>query len=82
MSWRKQIDWVRDVRDADIVALRHEGMTYRRIGAKVGLSAVMILKILRKYGEAPPPKNERDAAGGSARLAARIAAVHPERSAS
>lgn len=82
MSWRAQISDVRAERDARIVALRRAGLTYDRIGERFGISGVAVLKILRKHGEAPPPKSERDAAGGSARLAARIAEVHPERSAS
>lgn len=80
-GWRQELAAVREARDAEIVALRRAGLTYDRIGARFGISGVMVLKILRKYDEAPPPKAERNAAG-CARLAARIAEVHSKRSAS
>lgn len=80
--WRDQPRWVRDQRDDSIVAMRRQGETLKAIGSRFGISSVAVLKILRKRGEAPPPKKDRlDDTAASQRLSRRIAELHPERSA-
>lgn len=45
-----QMDWVREIRDQDIVMLRVCGHSLRDIGRRFRLSHVRVLKILRERG--------------------------------
>lgn len=80
MSWRAQIDWVRTIRDDDIVAMRRAGLKLREIAGKIGISHVMVHKVLRQRGEASPPRKDLLPEAACARLADRIAEIHADRS--
>ena len=50
MNRPRQIDWVREIRDQDIVMMRVCGSSLREIGRRFRLSHVRVLKILRERG--------------------------------
>lgn len=50
MKMARQMDWVCEVRDQDIVMMRVSGHSLRAIGRRFQLSHVRVLKILRERG--------------------------------